>query len=104
MTEKPSDIVSEEEIIRVHANANFGLMSAREVVGETVLKFAVGYGTGHTAECIVIEHGLASRPRGRFDTPRLTKKGLRYARAVIGSRFNEITAMARPIKEPSTDG
>lgn len=95
MTETPADIISDEEISRVHGNANFGPTAPRQIVGETVLKFAVGYSTGHTAECIVIEHGLASRPRGRHSPPRLTKKGLRYARAVIGSRFNQISAMAR---------
>ena len=59
---EPADIVSDEEIIAVHANANFGPMKPRDVVGETVLKYAFGYDTGHTAMCIVIEHGLASRP------------------------------------------
>ena len=29
MSEKPEDIISDDEVFRVHANANFGSMSPR---------------------------------------------------------------------------
>lgn len=76
------DIIPDDEIERVHANANFGGMSKREVVNEGILKYAFGYSSGHTQLTILLEHGLLKKPRpGRYSTA-LTKKGLRYLRAV----------------------
>ncbi len=95
MANGTADIVSDEEIVAVHGNANFGAMKPRDVVGDTVLKYAFGYSTGHTAMCIAIEHGLASRPRSARGAPKLTKKGMNYLRAMLGSRFSEIKEMAR---------
>lgn len=91
----PSDIVSDAEVLRVHGNANFGSRTPREVVNDTVLEYAFGFDTGHTAMCIAIEHGLASRPRGRYSAPRLTKKGYKYLRALIGRHFGAIQALSR---------
>ena len=34
MSEKPEDIISDDEIERVHANANFGCMKKRDVVNQ----------------------------------------------------------------------
>ena len=79
---KPSEIISDAEIIRVHANANFGAMSPREVVDDGVRKTAVGYHCGHTQFTILREHGLITRPRGTSYDANLTKKGKRYARAL----------------------
>jgi len=56
MSDKPEDIISEEEIERVHANANFGSMSKRDVVNQGVLKCASGYYQGHTSKQIITEH------------------------------------------------
>ena len=42
-------------------NANFGTQhTKREIVNNTVLKFAAGYATGHTAHCIVQKLGLVN--------------------------------------------
>lgn len=91
----PSLIIPDAEIERVHANANFGSMSKRGVINEGVLKYAFGYTGGHTQLCILIEHGLIRKPSpGRYDST-LTKKGLRYLRAIYSGRFEEILALVR---------
>lgn len=79
----PQEIISDEEIVSVHGNANFGSdMTPREVVNEGVLKYAFGYHSGHTQLCILMAHGLITKPRpGSYDAS-LTKKGKRYARAL----------------------
>lgn len=78
-----SEIISDAEIERVHANANFGAQSKRDVVDDGVLQFAFGYDTGHTRMTILREHGLlrASRPNSyRAD---LSAKGKDYLRAMF---------------------
>lgn len=80
--DRTAEIISDAEIIRVHGHANFGDISPREVVNEGVRKYAVGYHSGHTQLCILLEHGLITKPRpGSYDA-NLTKKGKRYARAM----------------------
>lgn len=78
----PQDIISDEEIARVHAHANFGAMSPREVVNEGVRKTAVGYHCGSTQLHILLEHGLATKPRPGSSDVSLTKKGKAYARSI----------------------
>lgn len=87
-----SEIISDDEILRVHGHANFGpQMTPREVVNEGVLKYAFGYHSGHTQLCILMAHGLITKPRpGSYDAS-LTKKGKRYARA-LGGYQNAVTA------------
>ena len=70
MRERPEDIISDEEIERVHANANFGGMKKRTVVDQGVLKCASGYYQGSTSNAIIKEHGLVNEkyeltPKGR---------------------------------------
>lgn len=77
----PQDIVTDAEIDRVHANANFGSMSRRWVVDEGVLKFAFGYHCGYTQQQILIEHDLI-RFRGMNERGELTAKGKQYLRAL----------------------
>ena len=67
------DIISDEEITRVWENANFGSMSKRDVIGETLMKVASGYHSGHTAKCIVSELGLVQASKWE-----LTKRGKAY--------------------------
>jgi hypothetical protein len=76
------DIISDEEIARVHANANFGSMTPREVVNDGVQKYAVGYQGGSTQVAILREHGLISKPKNYGYKANLTEKGKRYARAI----------------------
>lgn len=78
-----AEIISDDEVIRVHGHANFGpTMTPRAVVNEGVLKYAIGYHSGHTQLSILLEHGLIIKPRpGSYDA-NLTKKGKKYARAL----------------------
>lgn len=72
----PEEVITDEEIERIHANANFGSMPKREVVNLGVLKVAAGFRMGHTATQICSEHGLITKGY------RLTKKGRHYLWAV----------------------
>ena len=65
--------ISDEDILRVHGNADFGDKDPREVVDESVLKIACGYGIGSTARSIVKRHGLAKK-----NGTKLTRAGKRY--------------------------
>ena len=81
----PSDIISDEEIDRVHANANFGSTPKRWVVDEALLKCACGYHNGHTAQTILAEHGLIREARRRGTTA-LTQRGRKYLFAAFAGR------------------
>lgn len=82
VTAKLAEIVSDDEIAKVHGHANFGEMTPREVVNDGVRKTAVGYHCGHTQFTILREHGLITRPPvGSYDA-NLTKKGKAYARVL----------------------
>jgi hypothetical protein len=72
------EIISDKEIEIVHANANFGSMSKRDVVNFGVLKCASGYYQGHTSTQIIKEHGLVDA------NYRLTRKGQRYLWEAFG--------------------
>ncbi len=74
------EIISDEEIEKVHANANFGGMQKREVVNRGVLKCASGYYQGSTSTQIIKEHGLVN------DNYELTPKGRMYLWAAFSSR------------------
>ncbi|WP_417329212.1 hypothetical protein [Halomonas cupida] len=76
---KPEDIITDEEIERVHANANFGDMGKREVVNQGVLKCASGYYQGHTSRQIITEHGLVTHEY------ELTPKGKAYLWAAFSN-------------------
>lgn len=93
MSESAADIISDAEIYRVHADANFGSMGKRQVVNEGVLKYAFGYSSGRTQMCILLEHGLIRKPAPGHWQSALTKKGQRYLRAVFGEHFSKIAAL-----------
>ena len=78
----PEEIISDAEIIRVHAYANFGSMTPRQVVNDGVRKYAVGFTGGSTQVAILREHGLIKKPKGCGYKADLTEKGKRYARAI----------------------
>ena len=82
----PEDIISDEEITRVHGYANFGSMSPREVVNDGVHKYAIGFTGGHTQLCILMEHRLITKPKPGKYSANLTQKGKRYARAIWNTR------------------
>ena len=75
---KAHEIISDDEIERVHANANFGGYSKREVVNQSVLKCACCYYQGCTSMTIGQEHGLISKHY------KITKKGQQYLWAAFG--------------------
>lgn len=78
------EIISDDEIVSVHANANFGDQDKREVVNEALLKAACGYHNGHTAQQIITEHGLVRGVSSR--RPPLTDKGKKYLYEVYCNR------------------
>lgn len=86
----PSDIISDDEIIRVHGYANFGSIKPRQVVDETVLKYALGYDSGSTAMAIVAQHGLIRKPKPMSTKCELTSKGFLYLRARFGQHIDAI--------------
>lgn len=77
------EIISDEEIERVHAKASFGDMTKRDVVRFGVLKCASGYYQGHTSKTICMEHGLID------ENYSLTRRGKMYLWAAFsgGSNF-----------------
>lgn len=87
----PQEIISDEEIARVHGHANFGAMDSREVVNDGVRKTAVGYHCGSTQLHILRDHGLVTKPRAGSSATDLTKKGKAYARSIYRD-----TTPARP--------
>ena len=54
------DLVKDDILERVFGNSNFGEISKRDILANTLLKCACGYETGNTAKCIVIELGLVT--------------------------------------------
>lgn len=79
MSHDPKEIISDEEIERVHANANFGSMDKRTVVNQGVLKCASGYYQGSTSNAIIKEHGLVT---AEYE---LTQKGKAYLWAAFSN-------------------
>lgn len=78
MGDNLQDIISDEEINRVHADANFGSMDNRQVVNQGVLKCASGYYQGNISRRIIKKHNLIT------DEYELTSKGKAY----LWSAFN----------------
>jgi hypothetical protein len=83
MAHDVKEIISDEEIDRVHGNANFGeAMTKREVVNQGVLKCASGYYQGHTSTQIITQHGLVDQHYN------LTAKGRTYLWAAFSSSIS----------------
>lgn len=78
---KPEELIPDSEIVRVHANANFGDTPPRQIVNLSLLKIACGYSTGHTAQQILAEHGLISNPN-RKGLGNVTARGKKYLYSV----------------------
>jgi hypothetical protein len=78
----PQEIISDARIREVHANANFGSQTPREVVNSGVLKYAFGYEGGSTMFAILREHKLIHTPSKPTTRSTLTAKGRAYLRAV----------------------
>lgn len=76
----PQEIIPDNEVEDVHANANFGDWPKREVVNRGILKCAFGFHQGHTARHILLDHGLIESMYG--EDYRLTTKGREYFSAV----------------------
>lgn len=96
-----SEIISDEEVARVHGNADFGPMPPREVINEGVLKYAIGYTSGHTQLCILLKHELIYEPRPGKYCSALTKKGQQYARALYQvERWRDAISPAEAAKVP----
>jgi len=74
-------IISDEDVARVHGSADFGDMTARRVVDQGVSNVALGYHCGSVMQSILIEHGLAW-PRSGESPKHLKPKGQRYHAAM----------------------
>lgn len=72
MTVTAQEIVTDDEIERVHGYANFGTMDKRTVVNQGVLKCASGFYQGSTSLAIITAHGLVNKQYN------LTAKGKAY--------------------------
>lgn len=83
-----NDLISDDEIKEVHGNANFGCMSPRAVVNESILKTALGYCLGSTALAILREHKLVTKPN-KMHRVFLTKKGQKYLRIMFANVTTE---------------
>lgn len=80
---KEAEIISDQEIEKIHGRANFGEgFSKRDVVRLGVLKCASGYYQGHTSKTICMEHGLID---GDYT---LTVKGREYLWAAFSNGSN----------------
>lgn len=90
--ERLREIISDDEIVRVHGNARFGSLSPRDVVADGVRKYAVGFEGGYTKLCILLEHGLITKPRPGSSKASLTEKGKRYARVLHGIDRDALSA------------
>lgn len=75
---KTNDIITDEEIEKIHGNANFGGLSKRDVVNYAVLKCASESYQGRTSRRITTEHGLINE---KYE---LTSKGRSYLWAAFG--------------------
>ena len=82
-----AEIISDEEAIRVHGNANFGKMLPREVIDEALEQVFAGFHTGSTARAILSEHGLAKNRKDLYKAMKVTKKGIAYMKALTRERI-----------------
>lgn len=90
---KPEQIIPDEEVARVHGNANFGPITPRSALDRAVLQYAFGFTTGHTAQMILVEHGLLKKPAPGRPASKLTTKGMKYLRAVAAPHMTAFIAM-----------
>lgn len=58
---KEEEILTDRQINNAWGNADFGQIDKRKIIGNALLKYATGYKTGHTAECICLELGLITK-------------------------------------------
>lgn len=65
-------LITDEQLDNAWGNANFGKVSKRDLIANTLLKCASGYNTGHTAKCICQQLGLITTKYT------LTVKGKKY--------------------------
>lgn len=65
------EMLSTEKVDVAFKGTNFGSMSNRDVIRYSLLKYATGYCTGHTAKQVCTELGLVSKSG-------LTKAGKQY--------------------------
>jgi len=88
---KREEIITDEELNKAWQFANFGNIPKRDVIIDTLTKVAQGWGTGHTAMCIVKELGLVWDKNGRDG---LSDKGIEY---LLSSVSKEIPDWTSPI-------
>lgn len=76
------EIVTDEEMEKAFAFANYGTMPHRDVLKFAVLKYASGFEQGYTSAQIILELGLINSKK------KLTKKGRSYLWAAFSNGSN----------------
>jgi hypothetical protein len=73
-------IISDDEVLTVFSGTNFGSVSPREIIRDTLLKAAGGYCSSYTAITCCQELGLLvnTRQANAGKVQRLNKKGKKY--------------------------
>ena len=69
---KVEELITDQQLETAFGHSNFGSTSKRDILKHTLLKYASGYSTGHTAKCIVSQLGLLNK------NETLSKKGKQY--------------------------
>lgn len=77
-----NEIVTDEQLDAVFANADFGNVTKRKVVKYSLLKYACGFSTGHTAKSILKELNLIN------DKGKLLSMGKLYLWAAFEDGYN----------------
>lgn len=94
MTSETAKIISDVEIDRVYGNANFGpSMTKRQVIADGVIKYSLGFTSGYTQICILVEHGLIKQPKSGSYRSTLTPKGREYLRAMFAGHIREVVKL-----------
>ncbi len=88
--ETVKQIITDKQIDEVWENADFGNIPKREVIKGALLKCALEYHNGHTADCIIKELGLITTKQ------KLTKMGKEYLYAACYSQAQNNNKAAQP--------
>jgi len=70
-------LVSDADMQKAFTNTNFGSAAPRDIIKDTLLKYASVYHSGSTATAICVELGLITKGKSRYGY-NLTKKGKEY--------------------------
>ena len=93
----PKELITDEDIERVHAHANFGDPRKRDVVDGALLKAVCKMHNGSTANNILAAHGLVKLAYRR--RPKLTDLGRKYLYAICKPALNTQHAIEKMVED-----